>query len=127
MDSFTSLTSASSSGSKNCSDSSLNYSLTSTSSSKSSQSTSNSSSPYTNSFWSQYLRQESPTKKKSFWNLLKQKLSLKDKNEKNIKVNSTEKLIQPSHPEGLYCVIDQFLSTYSDGYDYSDEETEKTE
>jgi len=35
-----------------------------------------------------------------------------------------EKLPLPTHPEGLYCVIDQFLSTYSDGNEYSDDEND---
>merc|ERR1712172_36133 len=113
MDSYTSLSSTSSSGSKKSSVAALNHSLTSSPSSKFSQS---------NSFWNQFSRQESPAKKKSFWNLLKKKLSLGDKTEKDTKINLNEKIALSTHPEGLYCVIDQFLSTYSDGHEYSDDE-----
>ena len=65
-------------------------------------------------------------RRKSFWQLVKQVLSKKKGNgvdEKTDTANGDDSCGDqifthsdiPTHPEGLYCVIDDFLETYADG------------
>ena len=76
-------------------------------------------------FWSQFDRITAlHVRKKSFWQLFKQVLSRKkekggDDGKTKDDIISGEQIFShsdiPTHPEGLYCVIDDFLETYADG------------
>ena len=74
-------------------------------------------------FWTQFERISTPpVKRKTVWQLLKKLVHVKDfkKSDVNITVmgEKTKSGVQDdtaTHPEGLYCVIDDFLETYSDG------------
>jgi len=72
-------------------------------------------------FWGQFDRITTlPVRKTSFWQLVKRVLSKKKgKEDANDDDSSGEQIFThsdiPTHPEGLYCVIDDFLETYADG------------
>ena len=74
-------------------------------------------------FWGQFDRiAELPVRKKGLWQLVKRLLSKKKGNRSDEKLNDDRGGKQiftrpeiPTHPEGLYCVIDDFLETYGDG------------
>ena len=72
-------------------------------------------------FWGQFDRITTlPARKQSFWQLVKQMLSKKKGNNgANGGDSSGDQIFThsdiPTHPEGLYCVIDDFLETYADG------------
>ena len=70
-------------------------------------------------FWGQFDRITTlPVRKKSFWQVVKQVLS-KKKGKGGDDGGRGEQIFThsdiPTHPEGLYCVIDDFLETYADG------------
>ena len=73
-------------------------------------------------FWGQFDRiAELPVRKKGLWQLVKRMLSKKKGDRSDEKLNDDrggEQIFTrseiPTHPEGLYCVIDDFLETYGD-------------
>jgi len=74
-------------------------------------------------FWGQFDRIATlPVRKKGLWQLVKRMLSRKKGDRSDEKLNDDrggEQIFTrseiPTHPEGLYCVIDDFLETYGDG------------
>ena len=77
---------------------------------------------YSGMFWSQFSRVEKNTKEDSFISTLKKFFVLKDKKKLKQNVSTSSLCLTQTHPRGLYCVIDDFLSTYSDGFEYGTEE-----
>ena len=73
-------------------------------------------------FWGQFDRIATlPVRKKGLWQLVKRMLSRKKGDRSDEKLNDDrggEQIFTrseiPTHPEGLYCVIDDFLETYGD-------------
>ena len=70
-------------------------------------------------FWGQFSRVTKHDEDKSILSKLKRCLVKKEKSKQTMKVTTSR---IPTNPEGLYCVIDDFLSTYSDGSEDSLEE-----
>ena len=74
-------------------------------------------------FWTKFERISAPpVKKKTVWQLLKKLVIVKDAKKSDLKITVMgEKTTIPvqkdaaTHPDGLYCVIDDFLETYSYG------------
>ena len=69
---------------------------------------------YSNVFWGQFSRKKKQEKQKSMFAVLKRCLLRKEKKRKETPIIHAFKT-SSTHPPGLYCVIDDFLSTYSDG------------
>ena len=70
-------------------------------------------------FWGQFDRIRTlPARKRSLWLIVKQLLLKKKHGKMNGDSDGDQIFTQsdiPTHPEGLYCVIDDFLETYTDG------------
>ena len=74
-------------------------------------------------FWTKFERISAPpVKRKTVWQLLKKLVVVKDPKKSDVKIAVMgEKTKIPvrndaaTHPDGLYCVIDDFLETYSYG------------
>ena len=74
-------------------------------------------------FWTKFERISTPPiKRKTVWQHLKKLVIVKSAKKSDVKITvMVEKTKSPvqedagTHPEGLYCVIDDFLETYSDG------------
>ena len=74
-------------------------------------------------FWTKFERISTPpVKRKTVWQLLKKLVIVKDAKKSDVKITvmvektkSTVPDDAATHPMGLYCVIDDFLETYSDG------------
>jgi hypothetical protein len=69
---------------------------------------------YSKVFWGQFSRNKKKEKEKSMFAILKGRLLRKEKQGTEAPASQTFKT-SPTHPPGLYCVIDDFLSTYSTG------------
>ena len=74
-------------------------------------------------FWTKFERISTPqVKRKTVWQLLKKLVVVKDSKKSDVKIavmgEKTKIPVQndaATHPDGLYCVIDDFLETYSYG------------
>jgi hypothetical protein len=77
----------------------------------------------TEDFWTKFERISTPSvKRKTVWQLLKKLVVVKDPKKSDVEITvmgEKTKYTVPdddmTHPVGLYCVIDDFLETYSDG------------
>ena len=78
---------------------------------------------YSNVFWGQFSRKKKKEKEKSVFKFLKACFIRKEKKGTDTTASSPFKS-SPTHPPGLYCVIDDFLSTYSDGTEFEYEASE---
>ena len=72
---------------------------------------------YSQAFWKQFSREKIKGKDSSLLLLIKGILKRKRKKDQEPFVTPCHsfQLSPMSHPPGLYCVIDEFLATYSDG------------
>ena len=76
----------------------------------------------TEDFWTKFERISTPpVKRKTVWQLIKKLVVVKDAKKSDMKITvmgektkSTVPGDNRTHPVGLYCVIDDFLETYSD-------------
>merc|ERR1712129_496736 len=78
---------------------------------------------HSHAFWEQFLRGNKQRGKKSMFSNIKKCLLRKKRKTQEIPGNHCFNTVSSqSHPPGLYCVIDDFLSTYSDGSEFTTED-----
>ena len=80
---------------------------------------------YSQAFWKQFSREKIKSKDGSLLLMIKGMMKRKKKKATFVTPCHSFLLFPMSHPPGLYCVIDEFLATYSDGSELktdSDEE-----